>query len=253
MKKDLIIGLHSVQAAIENKNRSGKVLYATHESLKEFQKKSGLNLKETSTEVILTKSHALQEEAKKHYADLGFTYSRVPSNVFLIADEFEAVDLSWLYERLKSGPLKILCLDQVSDVHNGAAILRSAAFFGVEAVLVSQKGSFGTGPSFHRLASGASEFIPIVKCSSLPQALTKLKERDVLCVGLSEHSSENLESILETGLKDRARCLVLGAEDVGLSHAVSRVLDTTLSLESKGAIKSLNVSVAAALAMSRVF
>jgi 23S rRNA (guanosine2251-2'-O)-methyltransferase len=253
MTMDLIIGLHSIEAALLNDSRVKHELVGTSESLSELQKKTQIKIKELPFTVRTVAPHQLQEEAKRHYSDLGFTYSRVPSNIYLVADALEPYDLKWLYHRIDQGGARILCLDQVTDVHNAAAIFRSAAFFGVDAVLVSMKGSFGAGPSFHRLASGASEFIPIVKCSSLPSALTKLIDRGVLCVGLSEHASENFAEKVD-GLKDSdCRCLILGAEDVGLSNAVARVLEHMMALVPKGPIKSLNVSVAAALAMSRLF
>lgn len=250
--RDLIIGQHGIEEALKNPERSGHHVYSTHDALMEFQKKSGLDLKREGIELTLLKPHALQEMAKKFFDELGFHYQRVPSQIFLVTSEIPQKDLNWLYERLKMGPQKILCLDQVTDVHNAAAILRTAAFYGVHAMLVSQKGSFGASPSFHRLASGASEHVPIVRCSSLPTALSRLQERGVLCVGLSEHAEDNNYQALKQGMTSSS-CLVLGAEDVGLSHAVSRVIEHRLSLTSQGAIKSLNVSVAAALAMEKFF
>ncbi len=56
-------------------------------------------------------------------------------------------------------------LDQITDVHNAAAIMRSAAFYGVDCVLISQKGNFGMGPNFARIASGALEYVKIIQFS----------------------------------------------------------------------------------------
>ena len=111
------------------------------------------------------------------------------------------------------------------------------------------KNNFGHTPSFSRIASGGLEHVKIVKCASLPKFITKLQKSGVRCFGLSEHASEELKDS-EIGEKN---CLILGAEDVGLSNAVTRILDKTLSLKALGNTKSLNVSVAAALAMDKVF
>jgi 23S rRNA (guanosine2251-2'-O)-methyltransferase len=91
--------------------------------------------------------------------------------------------------------------------------------------------------------------VKIVRCSALPKTITKLKELGVMCVGLSEHASEELNKIDN----EKSVCLVLGAEDVGMSHAVSRVVDKTIAFKPLGKIKSLNVSVAAAIAMEKIF
>ena len=140
-------------------------------------------------------------------------------------------------------------MDQVTDVHNGAAILRTASFFGVDCVLVAMKGNFGRSPTFSRIASGSIEHVKIIKVASLPKTLNKLKDKKVLCIGLSEHAGAELEPINY----DYSTCLVLGAEDVGLSNAVSRVLDKNVSLRARGEIKSLNVSVASAIAMEKIW
>jgi 23S rRNA (guanosine2251-2'-O)-methyltransferase len=111
------------------------------------------------------------------------------------------------------------------------------------------KGNFGMGPNFSRIASGATEHVQIVKCSSLPKILTKLIELNVEVIGLSEHATDTNLNIKDA----KATCLVLGAEDEGMSNAVSRVVEKTIALKPLGRIKSLNVSVAAAVAMEKIF
>ena len=188
------------------------------------------------------------KKAKELCRTLDYKYQRIPSNVFLVANTLEELGIAFLYNEIETKPgRKILCLDQVTDTQNAAAILRTAAFFGIDYLLVSYKGSFGVGPSFSRNASGALEYIPIVKGAALPRTLTKLKELGVTCIGFSEHASGEME------VGEGHTCLVLGAEDKGLSSAVTRILDQTVALESQGPIKSLNVSVAAALAMNKFF
>lgn len=248
-ERDIVVGQHSIEETLKNPLREHYLLVTTPESLQEFAQKTKINPKTLDLEIKLMPSHEVQEEAKKLYSEFEFTYHRVPSNMFLVTSPLPLKDLTWLMEELEKKPSKILCLDQVTDAHNAAAILRTAAFFGVDALMVSMKGSFGAGPQFHRIASGASEFIPIVKVASLPRALTKLQNTGVLVVGLSEHATP--EGIQRH--KDQSLCLVLGAEDLGLSHAVSRILTKTISLQAVGPIKSLNVSVAAALAMEKFF
>lgn len=247
-ERDLVVGLPSTAEALKNKSRTHYQIYATKEALAELQKRTHVDASKYDVEIKIMRPHEVQEQAKKLYQEFGFTYFRVPSNLFLLTSPLPEHDPTWLFNRI-APELKILALDQVSDAHNGAAILRTAAFYGVDAVLVSTKGSFGVGPNFHRMASGASEHLPIVKCGSLPKIISKLQSLDVDCLGLSEHETGAPEKI--TGSK--GLCLVLGAEDLGLSYAVKRVLKSTVALEPQGNISSLNVSVAAAVAMDRYF
>jgi len=71
----------------------------------------------------------------------------------------------------------------------------------------------------------------------------------VQVIGFSEHADSEMNSLHNNG----SRCLVMGAEDVGLSNAVSRCVTNTVAFKSQGEIESLNVSVASALAMQAGF
>lgn len=249
MESELIIGIHSIVEALKNPQRTNKIVYVSEEALDELRKKHRIDLSKLSdVSLRIMPNHQVQEEAQKKYRLNDFEFHRVPSNLFLEVSPTPIKDLSWLYEELFQAPRKILALDQVTDVHNAAAIMRSAAFYGVHSILFS-KGNFRLPPSFSRIASGALEHVSLVNCSSLSSALTKLKDKSVDIVGFSEHAEESGEA----NQYAQSTCLVLGAEDVGLSHAVSRVVNRQVALISQGPIKSLNVSVAAAIAMERFF
>lgn len=246
MAQEIIIGIHSIVEALNNPERSGHKLFTTKENKGELLKKIKLN-DVPNLEVVENTSHNIQEEAKKLYKELDLKFNRIPSNTFLLTDRLELKNLTYLYNLVdESQDFKMLILDQVTDVHNLGAIMRTASFYGMNAVLISRKGDLLRTPTFHRISSGAFEHVPLINCGSLPKTISKLKEKNILMLGFSEHSED---SGFETSGK---MALVLGAEDVGLSNAITRILDKTISLESKGNIKSLNVSVAAAIAMERL-
>lgn len=247
---ELIYGLHSIRDAISNPHRSYKKIFATEEGRDNLFK--GFNTL-FDVEIELVSSHLLQETAKKYFIDNKLEYQRAPSQVILLASPLETFDANWLYNRvIDTNDQKILCLDQITDVHNGAAIMRSASFYGIDIVVIPSRKSFGFTPTFYRIASGATETLSIVHISNLGKTLTKLKSLNTFCIGLSEHAEAPLErSMLES--HDGSKCLVLGKEETGISNAVMRVLDHKLSLESQGDIKSLNVSVAAAVSLQKCF
>jgi 23S rRNA (guanosine2251-2'-O)-methyltransferase len=251
IERDMIVGIHSIAEVILNSSRDIFRIVSTEEGLKELVKRSAVTQKDLDKiEVKLIAPHALQEVAKKIYKNLDMNYSRVPSGIFIEATPLQFEDLNWIYKQIEDGKkLRIFCLDQVTDIHNGAAIMRTAAFYGVDCLVTAVKGSFGMGPNFSRIASGAAEHVKIVKCGSLPKFLTKLKQQGIGCIGFSEHSDEEATEVKSyNGI-----CLVMGSEDTGLSNAVERVLDKRVAFVPQGPIKSLNVSVAAAIAMEKFF
>lgn len=250
MEKDIIVGVHSIVHAIRNPQRQVVELIACEEGLEKLDKMGGLKKKELEGLTIkLVSSHKVQELAKAVYAQEDFLYSRVPSGVYLITSKKEILEPKPLFDAIDAGEdVRILCLDGVTDVHNAGAIMRTAAFYNVNYIVFAVKNNFSLGPSTARIASGALEYINIVKCNSLPKFLSALIKRGVTPIGLTEHTDDN-----NIGEVFGTKCLVLGAEDRGLSHATVRLLEKKIRLEPQGKIESLNVSVAAAIAMEKVF
>jgi 23S rRNA (guanosine2251-2'-O)-methyltransferase len=245
---DLIFGLHSIAAALKNPRRSHIKLVASDEGLSELQKKHRIVPKNYNVKTDILSSHALQEQAKKLCQHLDLDFTRVPSGIYLQTSPIETYTIQ---DFLNNPEARLLALDQITDVHNGAAILRTACFYGVNGVLVPSEKSFGLTPSFYRIASGAVEYVNLIRVNSLSRTVGQMNEAGFLTVGLSEHSSENMgQSELQSQKKI---CLLLGAEETGLSNAVARLVQKNLSLPSKGEIKSLNVSSAAAIAMEKCF
>lgn len=247
---EIIFGIHSIRAALENPSRMHRRLIGSVDGMKELFRGDYSRLRNKIAEIETCSAHKVQEYAKKYCQELEFHYSRVPSQVFLISDTLEHKDQAWLYDKVKEqGSIRILALDGVSDIHNGAAIMRTSSFFGIDALIVSGNHRFGFSPSLFRIASGAVEYLNIVQVQSLAKTINKLKNLGVNCIGLSEHADENLSSSLIEG-KD---CIIMGTEDVGLSHAVERLLDKRVSLPTQGKILSLNVSVATAVTLEKCY
>jgi len=248
---ELIVGAHSIAAALLNPRRTTVDLVASEDGWDDFLKRSRVDQRLLKVKPKFMAPHAVQEIARELYMDRKLEYQRVPGSIFLVTTPLETHEPSWLRDNLpKRDKIRILALDSISDVNNGAAILRTACFFGVDVVILPQENSFGFTPSFYRIASGATEHLTIVRSSHLTRTLTILKEEDVQVWGLSEHSPQPLT---DQDLASPKICLVLGSEDEGLSNSVMRNVSKTLSLTSQGAIKSLNVSTAATLALQLCF
>ena len=136
-------------------------------------------------------------------------------------------------------------LDQITDPHNVGAILRSAAAFGVEAVITTSRHSPEATGVLAKAASAALEYVPIVTVPNLARALRVLKDKDVFVVGLDSTGDTDLAS---TPLR-APLALVLGAEGKGLRQLTRTTCDAVARLDLPGRIKSLNVSNATALAL----
>jgi len=141
-----------------------------------------------------------------------------------------------------------LALDQIQDPQNLGAIFRSAAFFGVKGILLTDSRSAPLSSTAYDIASGGIEFVPFSVCSNLASALKIAKERELWILGTSEHESRPLSEIE----RDRNWLVVLGNEEKGLRKATLDCCDLTCGIQSApgAGVQSLNVSVAAGAILS---
>ena len=142
----------------------------------------------------------------------------------------------------------VLALDGVTDPHNLGAILRSAAAFGVRAVLVPRDGSAPLNDAAVRASAGAVAHVPLVRVTNLGRALRQLKDQGFWVVGTDAAQGEDLWTAdLDGGL-----VVVLGAEGKGMRPGISKACDRHLHLSMDGPISSLNVSVMAGIVVSEI-
>ena len=142
----------------------------------------------------------------------------------------------------------VLVLDQVTDPHNVGAILRSAVAFGAGALITTARHSPQESGVLAKSASGALEHIDHIEVKNLAEALGELHEAGFQTIGLDSDGPAELE---KTFSGDRI-ALVLGAEGKGLRQKTRETVTALAKLDMPGAIRSLNVSNAAAVALYAV-
>jgi 23S rRNA (guanosine2251-2'-O)-methyltransferase len=149
-----------------------------------------------------------------------------------------------LLDELKEPPL-LLVLDGVTDPHNLGACLRVADGAGAHAVIAPKDHAVGVNATVAKVASGAAETVPYFMVTNLARTLGELKERSIWCVGTSDDAPKTL---YQADLKGPV-ALVLGAEGSGLRQLTRKTCDELVSIPMRGAVESLNVSVASGLCL----
>ncbi len=142
-------------------------------------------------------------------------------------------------------PALLLVLDGVTDPHNLGACLRVADGAGVHAVIAPKDHAVGVNATVAKVASGAAETVPYFMVTNLARTLNELKERNIWCIGTSEDAPKTLYEVDLQG----PVALVLGAEGEGIRQLTRKTCDELVRLPMKGAVESLNVSVASGVCL----
>ena len=159
-----------------------------------------------------------------------------------------ATSLDELLEDLEAAGIEqplLLVLDGVTDPHNLGACLRVADGAGAHAVIAPKDHAVGINATVAKVASGAAETMPYFMVTNLARTLGELKERNIWCIGTSDDAPK---TVYQVDLKGPV-ALVLGAEGDGMRQLTRKTCDELVSIPMKGAVESLNVSVASGVCL----
>jgi len=223
----ILYGWHPVTAALANPARHVRKLWATENALRRLADE-GIKL---PVEPELVRPDAIAAQLSP---------DAVHQGLLAEADPLPSPGI----EDLPAAGI-VLVLDQITDPHNVGAILRTAAAFAVASIITTARHSPEATGVLAKSASGALEWVPIIAVQNLARAIATLRERGFLVIGLDSAGPDDFAKIAI----DPPLALVLGAEGKGLRQGTRAVCDRLARLDLPGAIKSLNVSNAAALAL----
>ena len=155
-----------------------------------------------------------------------------------------ARSLDDLLDALSEPPL-LLVLDGVTDPHNLGACLRVADGAGAHAVIAPKDHAAGLNATVSKVASGAAETVPYFMVTNLARTLNELKERNIWIIGTAGEAEKSIYQVEMKG----PTALVLGAEGPGMRQLTRKTCDELVHIPMKGAVDSLNVSVASGVCL----
>ncbi|RWP32685.1 MAG: RNA methyltransferase [Mesorhizobium sp.] len=223
-----LYGLHTVRAALDNPRRRIKKMLVTRNAAERLAI-ADLAALPFETEIVEPKD-----------IDKVTGSDAVHQGVLIEAEPLKPKRLDTL-----GNTTLVLVLDQVTDPHNVGAILRSAVAFGAGALITTARHSPHESGVLAKSASGALEHIDQIEVKNLADALGQLHEAGFQTIGLDSDGPAELEK----SFAGEKIALVLGAEGKGLRQKTRETVTTLARLDMPGAIRSLNVSNAAAVSL----
>lgn len=233
---NIIYGLHAAQAALENPNRvikkviisasvQGKVK-ALYDHLFQSQKSHKFELIEVSHKDL----------------DDFLGADKVHQGIVVLA---QGLPSSSLEDILDQDDALIMVLDQAQDPRNIGAVLRSCAAFGAKALIMPEKKSAPNSSTLMKSAAGAFEMVPIIRVANLSRSLEQMKKSGYWLVGLDGQAQDHLSQISVSG----KRAIIMGAEGEGLRRLTLEACDFLAKIPMDPQMESLNLSVAASIAL----
>lgn len=229
-----LFGLHAVEAALRNPQRRIIKLLATENAGRRLA--SALEARKITPEIVTPRR-----------LDQLLGPDTVHQGIALTTDYLPEPSLETLLENAADGQ-PLIILDQVTDPHNVGAILRSAAVFGCAGLIMTRRHSPPLNGTLAKSASGALELVPVHLTQNLARLLTQLKENGIMVIGLDGAA----EGVLDDANLSGPIAIILGAEGKGLRALTAETCDHLYRIEAPGALASLNVSNAAAVALHLV-
>lgn len=234
-----LYGAHAVREAWLNPDRTVKALYITDSALGSFQdyidQARNAGLPRPAPNVV--EKSALDKMCPREAVHQGIAMDAGGVPEMSVQD--------FIIKTHAQDSALFLMLDQVTDPHNVGAILRSASAFGADGVIMQRKHAPDLTGVLAKTACGAVDHIDVAYETNLSRTIEELQTAGFFVYGLDERGTQNIGD-LKSGGKS---VLVLGAEGPGLRRLVREHCDALVRLPTGGAIGSLNVSNAAAVAL----
>ncbi|MBR6136379.1 MAG: 23S rRNA (guanosine(2251)-2'-O)-methyltransferase RlmB [Clostridia bacterium] len=237
---DMIFGRNSVREAMRS-GREIDVVYVQENAEKNLSeiislaRKKGIPVKQVPKNKLDQMLRFNDPSGNINHQGIAVRVARV---------EYASIEDAERLAEEKGEPLFLIALDGIEDPRNLGAIVRSAEIFGAHGVIITKRKSAGMTGLAAKTASGAEEYIPVIKVSNLATTIDEIKKKGVF-VAAADMGGQSLDKTDLTG----AMMLVIGSEGEGISRLVRDKADFIVSIDMYGHVESLNASVAAAILM----
>ena len=228
-----IIGQHAVIEALRNPKRKVLRIFLTEESKKNIHKKSpNKNLLNDVKVYFKTKKELDKYSTRENLQHQGYVA------------EIEHLQKPILKEYIKEkNEMTLICLDGVTDPRNIGSLIRSAASFNVDGVIIKERNFPSESKLLYKAASGAIEYIDIFEVSNINSTLKNLKEKNFWVYGFDGNGKKDFTDIEWKG----NNVLLFGSEGSGMHKHTSKYADFLVKIEINEKIESLNISNSAAI------
>jgi 23S rRNA (guanosine2251-2'-O)-methyltransferase len=231
---DRLTGIHAVREALEAGRPLDRVLITR-----------GHHGDRLDALVQLARSHGVPVRFEERAQVDRAAGTREHQGVVAFAAAKPPATLEDLLRPFDAGPGLLVLLDGVEDPHNLGAVIRTSLAAGARGVVIAERRAAGLTDAVARAAAGALEHLPVARVPNLARAMEELKEAGYWLVGLDERSDKNLTELDLTV----ATAIVLGGEGKGLHELIRTRCDFLASIPTSGPVRTLNVSVAAGIAL----
>ncbi len=228
-----IIGQHAVIEALRNPKRKVLRVFLTEESKKNIHKKNpNKNLLNEVKVYFKTKKELDKYSTKENLKHQGYVA------------EIEHIKKPILKEYVKEkNNVTLICLDGVTDPRNIGSLIRSAASFNIDGVIIKERNFPSESKLMYKAASGAIEYINIFEVSNINSTLKNLKEKNFWVYGFDGNGKKDFTDIEWKG----NNILLFGSEGLGMHKHTSKYADFLVKIEINKKIESLNISNSAAI------
>ena len=228
-----IIGQHAVIEALRNPKRKVLRIFLTEESKKNIHKKSpNKNLLNDVKVYFKTKKELDKYSTRENLQHQGYVA------------EIEHLQKPILKEYIKEkNEMTLICLDGVTDPRNIGSLIRSAASFNIDGVIIKERNFPSESKLLYKAASGAIEYINIFEVSNINSTLKNLKEKNFWVYGFDGNGKEDFTDIEWKG----NNILLFGSEGSGMHKHTSKYADFLVKIEINEKVESLNISNSAAI------
>ncbi len=228
-----IVGQHAVMEALRNHKRKVLRVFLTEESKKNIHRKNPKkNILEDVKVYFKSKKELDKYSSKEQLMHNGYVA------------EIEHLDQPDLKQFIKGkNNLTLVCLDEVTDPRNIGSLIRSAASFNIDGLIIKERQFPGDSKLMYKSASGCMEYVNIFKVSNINSTLKNLREKNFWVYGFDAKGEKDFTDIKWEG----NNILLFGSEGFGMRQHTGKYADFFVKININKNIESLNISNSAAI------